>query len=147
MRTEYRGVTALLRPLISYLERINERADDEARAAALSVERVGRWLRCYRDPRKNSSCRQRRGRPHRWEGGMNTALRCLDCAALLYTDPATGGLVDQWGERTCSASYRPYAADLSEPTVRAARPATPSTPGRLARADRSDPVPTGGGRG
>ena len=79
---------------------------------------------------------------------MNATLRCLDCAALLYTDPATGVLVDRWGERTCSASYRPHAADLPEQMVRVARPATPtaSTPGRLERTDRTDPAATGGAR-
>jgi hypothetical protein len=54
MRTDYRSLTALLRPLISYPERITARADDDAQAAGLTVERVGRWRRCYRDPRMNS---------------------------------------------------------------------------------------------
>ncbi len=63
-------------------------------------------------------------------------LRCLDCAAVLYTDPVTGALVDAWGERTCSASYRAHAPDLPELPVRAAGPATPATrmPDRLRRA-------------
>jgi len=58
---------------------------------------------------------------------MNAMLRCLDCAALLYTDPATGDLVDQWGERICSASYRAHVADLPYVPVRAAEPAAPAT--------------------
>jgi hypothetical protein len=78
---------------------------------------------------------------------VNAQPRCLDCAALLYTDPVTAVLVDQWGERICSASYRPHAADLPEPTVGTARPVTPtaSTPGRLERTDRCDAASTGGG--
>jgi hypothetical protein len=71
-------------------------------------------------------------------------LRCLDCAAVLYTDPAAGALVDRWGERTCSASYREHAADLPVVSVgeagsipatsaRSAGPAAPATsrPDRL----------------
>jgi hypothetical protein len=69
---------------------------------------------------------------------MNAMLRCLDCASTLSTDPATGALVDRWGERTCSASYRDHAADLPELPVRAAGPAAPatSTAVRLRRAER-----------
>jgi hypothetical protein len=47
---------------------------------------------------------------------MNALLRCLDCAAVLHTDSATGELVDDWGERTCSASYRAPVPDV--PTYR-----------------------------
>jgi hypothetical protein len=43
---------------------------------------------------------------------QRTGTLCLDCAAVLYTGPGSGALVDGWGERTCSASYRDHAADL-----------------------------------
>jgi hypothetical protein len=42
---------------------------------------------------------------------MTALLFCLDCAAALYIDP-TGEYVDAWGERTCSASYRPHLPDV-----------------------------------
>ena len=29
---------------------------------------------------------------------------CLDCAAVLHVDEATGALVDQWGQAECGAS-------------------------------------------
>jgi hypothetical protein len=54
-------------------------------------------------------------------------VRCLDCAANLTVDPATGALVDQWGQATCGASYRAHAPDLpalnAGPTVSATSPA------------------------
>jgi hypothetical protein len=56
-----------------------------------------------------------------------TQLRCLDCAALLYTDPTSSDPVDQWGERTCSASYRDHVPDLPYTPVRADGPAAPAT--------------------
>jgi hypothetical protein len=44
---------------------------------------------------------------------MSRQPRCLDCAAVLHADPATGVLVDGWGERICQASYRVHVPDLS----------------------------------
>ena len=38
---------------------------------------------------------------------------CLDCAAVLHLDDATGALVDQWGQATCGASCRAHAADFA----------------------------------
>jgi hypothetical protein len=57
MRTDRRTLTALFRPLnllLGYADRVTERADGQARSAGLTVERVGRWRRCYRAPHMNS---------------------------------------------------------------------------------------------
>jgi len=56
---------------------------------------------------------------------MSAAQRCLDCAAALYIDPASGDLIDVWGERICSASYRPHVADVPHVQVRAIASAAP----------------------
>ena len=42
---------ALLRPLRSYVARVTERADSEARAAGLTVEVLPAGVHRYRDPR------------------------------------------------------------------------------------------------
>jgi hypothetical protein len=66
---------------------------------------------------------------------------------VLYTDSGSGALVDQWGERTCSASYRDHAADLPAAVV------GENMSGRLRRAAAScrTDLPVGlnpaGGRG
>jgi hypothetical protein len=44
---------------------------------------------------------------------MSRQPRCLNCAAILYVNPATGELVDGWGERICQVSYRVHVPDLS----------------------------------
>ena len=67
---------------------------------------------------------------------MNGEPRCLDCAALLYTDDVTGELVDLWGERVCSASYLPHAADLPGLAAQSVGPAT----GMTDRPGRAEPV-------
>ncbi len=68
---------------------------------------------------------------------MTGQLRCLDCAAVLYTDPASGGVVDAWGERTCSASYRPHDPDFPLPTlVEGNRPAAGTRPPTADSADQ-----------
>jgi hypothetical protein len=52
MTTNHRRiVTAVLRPLRSFGERITERAAAEAQAAGLTVEVLPRGARRYRDPR------------------------------------------------------------------------------------------------
>ncbi len=84
-----------------------------------------------------------------------TGTRCLDCAAVLYTDPACGDLVDGWGERICSASYRPHVANVPYVPVRAAgsAPATQNMAGPPWRAgcrwlpDRLRRAQHGWGRG
>jgi hypothetical protein len=72
----------------------------------------------------------------------NALLRCLDCAAVLHTDSATGELVDAWGERTCSASYGAHAPDLPYLPVRTAETDTSARPRTAAEAD-SSPVGPG----
>ncbi len=59
--------------------------------------------------------------------------RCLDCAANLRVDEATGALVDQWGQATCGASYRAHAPDLPPVDAEPAEPTTSMTD-RLRRA-------------
>jgi hypothetical protein len=51
MRTDRPILTALLRPLREYVERITACADDQARAAGLTVEAGPGGVRRYRDPR------------------------------------------------------------------------------------------------
>ena len=58
---------------------------------------------------------------------------CLDCAANLHVDEATGALVDQWGQATCGATYRAHAPDLPPVAAEPAAPATSMTD-RLRRA-------------
>ena len=58
---------------------------------------------------------------------------CLDCAANLHVDEATGALVDQWGQGTCGATYRAHAPDLPPVAAEPAAPATSMTD-RLRRA-------------
>jgi hypothetical protein len=52
-----------------------------------------------------------------------TGAKCLDCAAVLYTNHASGELVDGWGESLCSASYRPHVPDLPHLPVSSGEPA------------------------
>jgi len=52
---------------------------------------------------------------------------CLDCAADLSVDEATGALVDRWGQATCGASYRAHAPDLPSLPAEPAAPATSMT--------------------
>ena len=52
---------------------------------------------------------------------------CLDCAAALQVDEATGALVDRWGQATCGASYRAHAPDLPALDAGPAAPATSMT--------------------
>ena len=59
---------------------------------------------------------------------------CLDCAADLSVDEATGALVDQWGQAMCGASYRAHAPDLPALDAEPAAPATSMTD-RLRRAE------------
>jgi transcriptional regulator with XRE-family HTH domain len=61
--------------------------------------------------------------------------RCLDCAAVLHIDDATGELVDSCGQAGCQASYRTHVPDLPQLPVRSAGPAAPATsmPDRLRR--------------
>lgn len=54
MSTDLRMPKPALRPLRGYVERITERADSEARAVGLTVEKLPRGRRRYRDPRLNS---------------------------------------------------------------------------------------------
>jgi hypothetical protein len=58
---------------------------------------------------------------------------CLDCAAVLHLDQATGALVDRWGDAMCGASYRAHAADVRAVDAGPAAPAT-GMPDRLRRA-------------
>ena len=39
-------------------------------------------------------------------------VRCLDCAAVLHLDEATGALADRWGQAMCGASYLAHSPDL-----------------------------------
>jgi hypothetical protein len=59
---------------------------------------------------------------------------CLDCAAVLHVDDATGALVDRWGDATCGASCRAHAPDVPGVDVGPAAPATGMTD-RLRRAE------------
>jgi hypothetical protein len=68
---------------------------------------------------------------------------CLDCAADLWVDEATGALVDRWGQATCGASYRAHLPDLPALDAGPATPAT-SSADRLRRTQllaRSGAVP------
>jgi hypothetical protein len=51
---------------------------------------------------------------------------CLDCAADLRVDEATGALVDRWGQATSGASYRAHLPDLPALDAGPAAPATSS---------------------
>jgi hypothetical protein len=51
MTTDHPTLTALLRPLHRYAERITVRADADARSAGLTVEAGPGGVRRYRDPR------------------------------------------------------------------------------------------------
>jgi hypothetical protein len=60
--------------------------------------------------------------------------RCLDCAAALHLDRATGAMVDQWGQPTCGASCRAHSPDLPAlPAEPAGRPANSMTDRRTER--------------
>jgi len=72
---------------------------------------------------------------------MTGLLRCLDCAAVLYIDPATGELVDSWSERICTASYRAHVADL--PLIEIPRPAAGTRPPTADHATGEGPGLTG----
>jgi hypothetical protein len=58
---------------------------------------------------------------------------CLDCAADLRVDEATGALVDRWGQATCGASYRAHSPDLPAVDAGPAAPATGMTDRRTQR--------------
>jgi hypothetical protein len=64
------------------------------------------------------------------------SVRCLDCAARLHIDQATGALVDRWGLAMCGASCRAHAPDVS-PLPFGPAAATNHMPVRLRRADSS----------
>jgi hypothetical protein len=144
--------------LRSYAARITERADADAHAAGLTVEVRAGGVRRYRDPRLDRLAAHRASQalvinppaaapdadwppaPARRRGGaVVTVTRhphpvCLDCAASLHVDEATGELVDQWGQAECGASCRAHAPDVPVLPVGPAAPAT-SMPDRLRRTD------------
>ena len=63
MRTDHWILTGLLLPLCGHVERITARADDQARAAGLSVEAGPGGVRRYRDPRMDQLTAARRPSP------------------------------------------------------------------------------------
>ena len=69
------------------------------------------------------------------------APACLDCAAVLHVDEATGALVDQWGKAECGASCRAHAPDVP---VLLAGPAAPANRIADRRTERGGPRRSGG---
>jgi len=93
MRTDRPMLAALLRPLRGHLERITERADNQARAAGLTVEALPGGVRRYRDPRLDQLATRRE--THR--GAQGADLRTAEpveagswSTLTLVTTAATG---------------------------------------------------------
>jgi hypothetical protein len=62
MRTDRHAIAALLRQLRDYVQRVTERADNEAREAGLSVEVLAGGVRRYRDARLDQIAARRAAR-------------------------------------------------------------------------------------
>ena len=158
-------LTHLLRTWRALAERIDADADAAAIVAGLTVEHRPGGVRRYRDPRLDQLTAHRASlaaatdanparvtRAGGWStptlnGTPATSLaRCLDCAAHLHVDEATGALVDRWCQTMRGASCRARSPELP---VLSAGPAAPANrmPVRLRRADLSAgagavPLPT-----
>jgi hypothetical protein len=121
--------------LRSYAARLTERADADAGAAGLTVEVLRRGVRRYRDPRLDqlagygasqlpvtppAAVGTEWSQPRlvvvaelsRCPQGPPPVPVCLDYAAVVRVDDATGALVDQSGEPVCGASYGAHAPDV-----------------------------------
>ena len=64
---------------------------------------------------------------------------CLDCAAVLHVDEATGALADQWGEPVCGASYGAHALEVPVLPAGPAAPANRIPDRRTKRGGQSQP--------
>jgi hypothetical protein len=72
MRTDRHLLAALLRPLRRHVARITERADNEARAAGLTVEALPGGVRRHRDQRLDQLATSREA--HRLDEGAEVEL-------------------------------------------------------------------------
>ena len=75
MRTDRHLLAAPLRPLRGHVERITERADNEARTAGLTVGVLAGGVRRYRDPRLDQLATHREAHRVDQYADVRTAVR------------------------------------------------------------------------